>query len=101
MITPESHPQEILLSLTKEELVSWMLHRSPFFAFKNARDAYWHALGLRFDKADRRIGELLEQVSHTPDHEKKRELFEEINRLHKKTDAVLRAMDVWGQHGGR
>lgn len=101
MITPESHPQEILLSLTKEELVSWMLWRSPFSAFENARDAYWHALGARFDKASDRIGELLEQVSQTSDWKKKMALFDEIDRLNKKTDTFLRAMDVWGRHAGR
>lgn len=101
MITPASSPREIFLSLTKEELVSWFLYHAPLSATDNARDAYWHALGVRFDKTSARIGELLEQVSHTPDHEKKRALFEEIDRLNKKTDTFLRAMDVWGQHGGR
>lgn len=99
MITPESQPQEILLSLTKEELVSWILYHSPLCTKENAKNAYWHALGFRFDKASGRIGELLEQIRQTADWRKKTALFEEIDRLNKKTDAFLRAMDAWSQHG--
>ena len=99
MITPESQPQDILSSLTKEELISWMLYRAPFSATDNAKDAYWHALGTRFDKVSGRIGELLEQIRQTADWRKKTALFEEIDRLNKKTDAFLREMDAWSQHG--
>lgn len=101
MITPESQPQEILLSLTKEELVSWILYRFPFYTAEYAKDAYWHTLDIRFDKADKRIGELLDQVRQTADCKETMMLFDEIDRLQKKTEAILRKKGIWGSYAGR
>lgn len=95
MLTPASSTKEILMSLTKEELVGWILQRFPFFEQNDVKDAYWYALQTRFDKLSKRQDELLNQARQTEHIERKIEIHGKFGVLGKKIDHILKEMERW------
>ena len=94
-ITPQTSPRDVLLSLTKEELVDWLLHRFGYRGLEEAaREARWFALDRRGDALEARIGPLLEQVReiHRPDWFA---VNAEIDKVFKEMDKISEEKDLW------
>ena len=88
MLTP-TH-KKMLLSLTREELVEWILHRFPW---GDTEEIYQYALKRRFNRAIKRENELLDKIRKTENMERKKVLTKELDVLQNKIDRILEAMD--------
>lgn len=88
MFTP-TH-KKMLLSLTREELVEWILHRFPW---GYTEEIYQYALKRRFNMAIKRENELLDKIRKTENMERKKVLTKELDALQNKIDRILEAMD--------
>lgn len=101
-VTPDSDPRDILLSLSKEELVEWIIARRPLDSRERARDARWFATERRYERLDAEWRVLLERMREERTGEEldvaaRGKLLAENDRCMRRSDALLAEMDLWGR----